>query len=133
MSDLAAALLERRFPLADAAAALFVPAAVLQPGADEAGSIRFRRAVRLALAHHRTLAYAVRGPAPAPGDRETYQRHLPAARQAVGTAISEALATAAERVAGLPAAHPWDKQARDRVATALRTASTRRYGRRANG
>lgn len=62
MNNLAAALLERRFPLADAAAALSVPAAVLQLGAGDDGAIPFRRAVRLALAHHRTLAYAVRGP-----------------------------------------------------------------------
>lgn len=133
MNELGRALLERKFPLADAAAALSVPAAVLQPGAGDDGAIPFRRAVRLALAHHRTLAYAVRGPAPAPSDQRAYQRHLPAARQAVGTAISGALATAAERVAGLPAAHPWDARARDRLVTALRAASSRRHGRRANG
>lgn len=95
--------------------------------------IAFTCALRLALAHHRRHAYATRGRKPVPVKRSTFMGRLPAARQALGEEISTIFADAATRVADLPAVHEWDVAARDRVAAALRTASSRRHGRRADG
>ncbi|WP_101341860.1 hypothetical protein [Cereibacter azotoformans] len=133
MNDLARALLDRPFRYRDAAKALGVAPALLDPAADAAGFIEFRAALRIALAHHRVRAYATRGRKPALVKRSTFMDRLPAARQALGEEISAILANAAARVNDLPAVHPWDVRARDRVAAALRKASARRHGRRANG
>ncbi|ULB08425.1 hypothetical protein ORIO_00520 [Cereibacter azotoformans] len=132
MNDLARALLDRPFRYRDAARALCVPPALLDPASDAAGFIEFRAALRIALAHHRRHAYATRGRKPALVTRRTFRDRLPAARQALGEEISTILANAAARVADLPAVHPWDVRARASVAAALRKASARRHGRRAD-
>ncbi|AXQ93001.1 hypothetical protein LV780_03745 [Cereibacter azotoformans] len=132
MNSLAVALLDRPFRYRDAARALAVPPALLDPAADAEGLIEFRHALRIALAHHRLRANAARGRKPVRVKRSTFMGRLPAARQALGEEISTIFADAATRVADLPAVHEWDVAARDRVATSLRTASARRHGRRAD-
>ena len=134
MNDLARALLERPFPYRAAAKALRVPPALLDPAADAEGLIEFRHALRLALVHHRGRARETRGRKPAPLPRKAdFKAGLPAARQMLGEEVAAIFASAAGRVADLPAVHPWDVRARDGVAAALRRASARRHGRRADG
>lgn len=130
MNDLARALLDRRFPLADAAAAMDAPVSALEPGTDADGLIVFRVAVALGLAHHRQQAPAPGGAALAPFDRAAFRQAMLAARHELGEDVSLTFAACAVRVADLRAPTPWEARARQRVAVALRNASTRRHGRR---
>ncbi|MCE8421937.1 hypothetical protein LZ190_25380, partial [Rhodovulum sulfidophilum] len=83
MTILATALLDRHVSYRDAARALQVTPAVLEPSADRDGLIGFRQSLRLAIRHHMLLANATRGRSPAPAKRAHYMRHLPAAKRAL--------------------------------------------------